>query len=172
MLLLTESAAKTVECGEILGRLLEPGDFIAMTGDLGSGKTQFARGVALGLGVAAATAVTSPTFTILNEYSGRIPFYHFDLYRLHGDDDVIELGFDEYFHGRGVCLVEWAERLRVELPEERLILSMSADGETSRRLVLEARGGRYERLLDQLLQIPAILRLCPTVAGATLQGVE
>ena len=90
---------------------MQAGDFIALSGELGSGKTRFVRGVAEGLTVDPATQITSPTYSLLHIYTGRLPLYHFDLYRLAGDADVAELGFAEFFFGDGVSLVEWADRL-------------------------------------------------------------
>lgn len=136
--------------GERLGRLLMPGSFIALTGELGSGKTQFVRGVATGLGIDGTVPVTSPTFTLLNEYrQGRLTLYHFDLYRLSGGDDAAELGFDEYFHGSGVCLVEWAERLGADLPAERIDILFEYSGETERRIVFIPRSSIHEALLKK-----------------------
>ncbi len=146
----TRSAAETAALGRRLGELLQPGDFVALTGELGAGKTQFARGVAVGLAVDPAQPVTSPTYTLMNVYHGRCPLYHFDLYRLSGDDDAAELGFAEYFHGDGVCLVEWAERLSVEMPAERLLVCFNHTGDNRRRLDFEAFGPRYLGLVSLL----------------------
>ncbi len=146
----TRSAAETAALGRRLGELLQPGDFVALTGELGAGKTQFARGVALGLAVDPAQPVTSPTYTLMNVYHGRCPFYHFDLYRLAGDDDAAELGFSEYFHGDGVCLVEWAERLISEMPAERLTVSFHHAGDDLRRIEFAASGDRYRELANTL----------------------
>lgn len=140
---------ETVSLGEQLGRLVEPGSFIALTGDLGCGKTQFVRGMAAGLGIDASVPITSPTFTLLNEYQGRTKLYHFDLYRLHGGDDVAELGFDDYFHGDGVCLVEWAERLGAELPSERLDIRFEYLGDTERRIDFIPHGSNHKALLKK-----------------------
>ncbi|WP_298272213.1 tRNA (adenosine(37)-N6)-threonylcarbamoyltransferase complex ATPase subunit type 1 TsaE [Geobacter sp.] len=147
--MLSHSVDETVRLGERLGRVLTAGAFVALYGELGSGKTHFARGVAAGVGVEATVPVTSPTFTLLNEYVGRIPLYHFDLYRLAGGDDAVELGFDEYFHGEGVCLVEWPERLGNELPSERLDVTLQHVDEFTRRLDFVPRGPNYEALLKK-----------------------
>ena len=155
---ITSSAAETASLGRRLGTLLGPGDFVALTGDLGTGKTEFSRGVAAGIGVKEATPITSPTFTLLNSYQGRLPFYHFDLYRLAGAGDILELGFEEYFYGDGACLVEWAERLQGEMPGDRLTVTFSHEGDDSRRLLFEPHGMRYEELLGQLF--PAHLKKC------------
>jgi tRNA threonylcarbamoyladenosine biosynthesis protein TsaE len=147
----TSSAGETIDFGELLGSLLLPGDFIALKGDLGSGKTQLTRGVALGVGVSASVPVTSPTYTIMNEYHGRIPLYHFDFYRLAGVDDILELGFEEFFHGReGACVAEWAERLGSEIPEERLDLVFTRENDTIRTIVGHPHGARYLQLCNAL----------------------
>jgi len=148
--LVSNSVEETVALGRELGKRLMPGDFIALIGDLGSGKTHFVQGVAEGDDVPAEVCVTSPSYTLLNEYSGRVPLYHFDLYRLHGDGDIQELGFEEYFYGDGVCLVEWAERLDQELPEENLKIIFSQLDETSRKIDFLCNGSRYELLVRDL----------------------
>lgn len=146
----TGSAAETSALGRRLGSLLRPGDFVALTGDLGTGKTEFARGVATGMGVDGEIPITSPTFTLLNIYQGRLPFYHFDLYRLAGSGEVMELGFEEYFYGGGACLVEWAERLQDEMPGDRLTILFHHGGEERRCLLFEPHGKRYEELMGDL----------------------
>jgi len=148
--LVSNSVEETVALGRELGKRLMPGDFIALIGDLGSGKTHFVQGVAEGDDMPAEVCVTSPSYTLLNEYSGRVPLYHFDLYRLHGDGDIQELGFEEYFYGDGVCLVEWAERLDQELPEENLKIVFSQLDETSRKIDFFCNGSRYELLVRDL----------------------
>lgn len=147
------SAEETERIGAILGRLLGPGDFVALRGELGAGKTMFAKGVAKGMGVGVAAPVVSPTYTLLNIHSGRIPLYHFDLYRLCGDDDVIDLGFIDYFSGDGVSLVEWPERLSSELPVARLEVSLSYLGETERRVEMQPISPRFEKIVAEFLRV-------------------
>lgn len=149
--IVSQGVQETVSVGRKLGTLLRSGDFLALTGDLGAGKTQFAKGVAEGLGVDPSIPVTSPTYTLLNIYAGRVSFYHFDLYRLHGSEDVADLGFEEYFHGDGVCLVEWAERLQDMLPENHLLITMSHDGDDCRTLSFVPSGARGEELAGLLM---------------------
>jgi len=151
--LVTLSAEETHALGAALGQILTAGDFIALIGDLGSGKTHFVKGVAAGLGVPDDVPVTSPTYTLLNIYPGRIPLYHFDLYRLSGAEQVDDLGFAEYFSGDGVCLVEWAERLGGILPSEHLSISFSHAGDDRRRLVFSAAGARAGELMRDLLAV-------------------
>ncbi|SNB45154.1 tRNA (adenosine(37)-N6)-threonylcarbamoyltransferase complex ATPase subunit type 1 TsaE [Geobacter sp. DSM 9736] len=146
----SRSCSETVLLGERLGMLVEPGDFVALIGDLGAGKTEFAKGVAAGLGVDPSVAVTSPTYILMNIYEGRLKLYHFDLYRLSGDEDSEALGFHEYFEGEGACLVEWADRLDEELPVERLAVQIIYEGEKTRTLNFSATGARYEGLLAAL----------------------
>jgi len=148
--LTTLSATETRGLGERLGQLLQPGDFIALNGDLGAGKTQFAQGVARGLAVPEEYRVTSPTYTLLNIFPGRLPLYHFDLYRLEGSSEVAELGFDEYFYGPGACLVEWAERLGAEEPVDSLVITFRYLDEERRQLRFTAQGKRSAELLRQL----------------------
>jgi tRNA threonylcarbamoyladenosine biosynthesis protein TsaE len=150
VVIVTRSEAETVSLGESVGRHLQPGDFIALYGNLGSGKTRFAKGIALGIGIDPAVPVTSPTYTILNEYPGKLPLFHFDLYRLAGDEDTTALGFEEYFYGEGVCLVEWADRLVAELPPEHLRIEFAEAGEEERRIGFTPHGARYEALVEDL----------------------
>jgi tRNA threonylcarbamoyladenosine biosynthesis protein TsaE len=151
MRIISESPEATEQLGFSLAQLLLPGDFISLHGELGAGKTKFASGIAKGLGVDQAVPVTSPTYTLLNIYQGRIPLYHFDLYRLQGDDDVFDLGFTDYFSGGGVSLVEWAERLREELPSGRLDVFMKYIEDNVREIVLVPVTPRYEN--DSLMGI-------------------
>ncbi|WP_243373901.1 tRNA (adenosine(37)-N6)-threonylcarbamoyltransferase complex ATPase subunit type 1 TsaE [Geotalea sp. SG265] len=150
-IIVSKSVQETISAGKRLGALLGAGDFLALTGELGAGKTQFAKGIAEGLGVDPATPITSPTYTLLNIYPGRVPFYHFDLYRLQGSEDLLDLGFEEYFHGDGVCLVEWAERLEETLPEDHLLITMSHDGDDCRTLSFTPSGSRGEELAGLLM---------------------
>jgi tRNA threonylcarbamoyladenosine biosynthesis protein TsaE len=151
MRVLSDSPDATETLAGRLSQLLLPGDFISLHGELGAGKTKFASGVAKGLGVDPSKPITSPTYTLLNIYEGRIPLYHFDLYRLSGDDDAVALGFSEYFYGNGICLVEWSERLHDELPQSRLEIRLSYVDDDSRDIELISTSPRYDRLLEQLL---------------------
>lgn len=143
-------AGETLAIGARLGRLLEPGDFIALTGDLGAGKTQFVKGLAIGLDICSAEPVTSPTYTLLNIHEGRFPLYHFDLYRLEGEDDILSLGFEEYIKGNGACVVEWAERLGTLMPEERLSVIIFQEGTDNRLIRFDPTGYRAKELVRRL----------------------
>jgi tRNA threonylcarbamoyladenosine biosynthesis protein TsaE len=150
MRVLSDSPDSTEALADKLSQLLQPGDFISLFGELGAGKTKFASGVAKGLGVDPSKPITSPTYTLLNIYEGRIPLYHFDLYRLSGDDDVVALGFPEYFYGNGISVVEWAERLHDELPQSRLEIRLRYLDDESRDIELISTSPRYDRLLELL----------------------
>lgn len=138
--------AATEALGRRLGPLLFPGAVVALVGGLGAGKTHFVRAVAEGLGVRNPAAVTSPTFVLVQEYRARLPVYHFDAYRLNSVDEFVALGTDEYFHGDGVCLVEWADRVLDALPAERLEVAFRVVSETERELTVTGFGPRYEGL--------------------------
>lgn len=130
-----------------LGILLKAGDILTLEGDLGAGKTTFSKGIAKGLGVE--RNVNSPTFTIMKEYMGRLPLYHMDVYRL--GDEWEDLGFDEYFEGAGVCLIEWAHLIKEQLPAERLEISIFHTSELERRFELKPIGKRYEALCEEIM---------------------
>jgi len=148
----TRSEAETRALGEKLGELLRPGDFVALYGDLGAGKTRFAQGVARGVGVDPDVHITSPTYTILNEYRGNYPFYHFDLYRLGGDADIAELGFEEYFDGDGICLVEWADRLASGCPDRNLKIYFHLEPGDIRRIEFVWNGDRYAEMVGKIVK--------------------
>jgi tRNA threonylcarbamoyladenosine biosynthesis protein TsaE len=139
----------THQVGARLGRLLRPGDAVLLSGELGTGKTVLTQGIAEGLDVR--EPVKSPSFVLLHEYEGRFPVYHADLYRLESPQEVADLGLDEVA-ADGVLVVEWAERGNGVLPEEHLRVRLAYAGGDRRRLTLDARGGRYEELLDRLAE--------------------
>jgi tRNA threonylcarbamoyladenosine biosynthesis protein TsaE len=145
--IITRNEEETVALGRRLGYLLKAGDFIALEGELGTGKTRFVQGVAAALEVDPAEPVTSPTYAILHIHGGRLPLYHFDFYRLVGDEDAAQLGLAEYFYSDGVSLAEWANRLHSEMPTERLTITFSHLGEDKRRISFTAAGGRYAGLI-------------------------
>ncbi|MBM7855357.1 tRNA threonylcarbamoyladenosine biosynthesis protein TsaE [Desulfohalotomaculum tongense] len=149
--IISKSPEDTRRLGKLLGQLAEPGDVFCLYGDLGAGKTSFSQGVAEGLGVN--EYVTSPTFTLINEYQGHYPFYHMDVYRLSGAGDMADLGYEEYFYGNGVTLVEWADVVSEVLPEERLDLKIINRGEGERILKFYPRGDRYNKVVEELWKI-------------------
>jgi tRNA threonylcarbamoyladenosine biosynthesis protein TsaE len=146
---ITSSPEQTWKVGQMLGSRLEPGDMVCLYGDLGAGKTSFSYGIALGLEVQE-QYITSPTFTFVNEYTGRVPFYHIDLYRLKDPEELEGIGFEEYIDSDGVTVIEWAERAEDELPEDRLSVYLSYVDEHSREIGFLAEGERYEKLLHDL----------------------
>ena len=132
---ITNSPAETESIGVALGQRLKPGTVIAYRGDLGAGKTAFTRGLARGLGCR--EIVTSPTYTIVNEYlGGRIPLFHFDMYRLRSSDDLWDIGWDDYLERGGVCAVEWSENV-ADAMEDPIIITIEKTGEESRRITIE-----------------------------------
>ena len=135
MIFYSESPQQTEAIGAALGKLLRPGTIIAFEGDLGAGKTAFTRGLARGLGCR--EQVTSPTYTIVNEYlGGRLPLFHFDMYRLRCADDLWDIGWEDYLDRGGVCAVEWSENVREAL-ESPIVIRIEKTGEESRRITIE-----------------------------------
>jgi tRNA threonylcarbamoyladenosine biosynthesis protein TsaE len=142
-------AASTL-LGRRVAGLLFPGAVVALIGPLGAGKTYLVRAIAAGLGVRDARAVSSPTFVLIQEYTARLPIYHFDAYRLRSPREFFDLGVHEYFEGQGVSLVEWADRVEACLPAEYLRISVAVTGETNRRFQIEGRGEKYAAVARQL----------------------
>ena len=146
-MIITNSAAETRELGKRLAEKLKAGDVILLTGELGAGKSELARGIAKGLGVA--ETVTSPSFTIMNVYeSGRTPLYHFDWYRLESEEELYELGMDEYLGGDGIALVEWPERCPDANPADCLRVRITAEGENTRKIEAEPNGSFRKIILE------------------------
>ena len=132
---ITNSPLETEAVGAALGKIIHPGTVIAYRGDLGAGKTAFTRGLARGLGCT--ETVTSPTYTIVNEYlGGRIPLFHFDMYRLRSSDDLFDIGWEDYLDRGGVCAVEWSENAE-DAMEDAIVITIEKLGEDSRRITLE-----------------------------------
>lgn len=127
MVLLSHSAEETERFGETLAASLHPGSVVAYTGALGMGKTAFTRGLARGLGCCG--RVTSPTFTIVNEYEGNIPLFHFDMYRLSSSDELFDIGWEDYLERGGVCAVEWSERVTDALPPDTVFVNIARHAE-------------------------------------------
>jgi tRNA threonylcarbamoyladenosine biosynthesis protein TsaE len=147
---MSHSAAQTHRLGVRLGELLRSGDLVCLSGELGAGKTTFVAGVGRGWG--ATQTVTSPTFILVNEYprpGDGLTLYHIDCYRVENAREALDFGLGEILDGRGVALIEWAERIQVVLPRERLWVSLRPVADTKRGLLFEATGARYERLLAE-----------------------
>ncbi|MBV7509312.1 tRNA (adenosine(37)-N6)-threonylcarbamoyltransferase complex ATPase subunit type 1 TsaE [Bacillus sp. sid0103] len=142
----TTDSEETFQFAKKLAGFLQPRDVIALEGDLGAGKTTFTKGLAKGLEVK--KTVNSPTFTIIKEYKGRLPLFHMDVYRV--ADAFEDLGFDEYFEGDGVTVVEWAHLIEEQLPQERLTIYLYREEGDQRRMVFVPQGKRYEQLCKEI----------------------
>ena len=146
MVIETHDPEETFEVGRTIGKDAAPAEIYTLTGDLGVGKTVFTQGVAAGLGIT--EPVNSPTFTIIQEYEdGRLPFYHFDVYRIGDLEEMEEIGYDDYFFGQGICLIEWAELIEEILPEKRIEVTIEKDLEKGfeyRKITIEERGEKTE----------------------------
>jgi len=153
MVLISRSPEETFRIGKVLAENLEAGDVIALTGELGTGKTCLTQGIASGLGVPDHYAVTSPTFTLVNEYPGRhLNLYHLDVYRLAGNSDLAEMGWEEYLYGDGVAVVEWAEKVLETFPHDSIFVVMTYVDEQERRIEISDRKNRTgfcEKLLKR-----------------------
>jgi len=132
-----------------MGSAADPGTVICLFGDLGSGKTKLTQGIAAGLSVPRTYAVTSPTFTYVNEYPGRLPLFHIDLYRISSPDELLDLGWEEYLESQGVVVVEWAERAEDLLPNRRIEISITITNADARRFDISGLGD-YETLYEAL----------------------
>jgi tRNA threonylcarbamoyladenosine biosynthesis protein TsaE len=140
--------AATEALGNRLARGLFPGAVVALIGQLGAGKTQLARAIAVGLDIPNSAVVNSPTFVLIQEYDARLPIFHFDAYRLERETQFADLGAHEYYERGGVCLIEWADKVPSVLPKERLEVRIAITGAESRRVEMTAVGERYEKMLS------------------------
>ena len=147
MLIETNSAKETFALGKKIGELAQPGQIYTLVGDLGVGKTVFTQGLANGLGIT--EPISSPTFTIIQEYEeGRLPFYHFDVYRIGDIEEMEEIGYDDYFFGQGVCMIEWANLIEELLPENIIQVVIEKDldkGFDYRRITITGLEGMEEK---------------------------
>jgi tRNA threonylcarbamoyladenosine biosynthesis protein TsaE len=148
--IISPSVSATFELGRKIGNILQAGDLVAFTGDLGAGKTCCIQGIAAGLGVHNRKAVTSPTYTLIHEYQGNVPLYHFDVYRLAREDDLYDLGYEEYFYGNGVTVIEWADRIISFLPDKHLAVHLQIQPNQTRCIRLHAYGEYYQQLVRSL----------------------
>ena len=139
MTLITNNESETIREGERLGQKLKPGSVVALYGDLGAGKTVFTRGLAAGLGIG--MNVSSPTFTIVNEYPRDVPLFHFDMYRLDSEAELFDIGWDDYLDRGGVCVVEWSEKVPGAFSPDTIVVKLENLGGDSRRLEIHNEGG-------------------------------
>lgn len=131
----TKSAEETIALGKKVGGFLKKGDILAMQGTLAAGKTTFTKGIAASLGIT--EPVTSPTFCLISEYSGVLPLYHLDVYRLNGADDFADLGADDLLYGDGISVIEWSEKIMNELPEKTITIKITAQSDNSRLIEID-----------------------------------
>jgi tRNA threonylcarbamoyladenosine biosynthesis protein TsaE len=134
---ISKNRNETIRLGEKFAKRLKRGDVVSLIGELGSGKTVFTKGIAKGLGVGDCRYVNSPSFVIMKEYGGRIPLYHFDVYRLKKQASLETIGYDDYFYGDGVTVIEWADKIRGLLPERHIEVRISITGDESREIRIE-----------------------------------
>ncbi|MGL5615301.1 MAG: tRNA (adenosine(37)-N6)-threonylcarbamoyltransferase complex ATPase subunit type 1 TsaE [Sarcina sp.] len=147
---IVNNVEQTLSIGKQLGKLVNPGDILCLTGDLGTGKTHMSKGIADGLNIT--EHITSPTFNIVNEYhSGRLNLFHFDVYRVNDPDEIYAIGFDEYIFGNGVSLIEWANYIEEIIPEEYLYINIKKipeEGENFRKITITAYGSKYDYIKE------------------------
>lgn len=151
--ILLNGQGQTSALGMHIGAAAMPGDIITLAGNLGAGKTTITQAIGRGAGVPDWRYITSPSFGLLHEYCGRIPFYHMDLYRLGGEEEIEDLGFEEYLHGNGVAVVEWPDRLGSLMPEERLHIDLEIKDMESRIARLVSHGVSWKKRLAELALI-------------------
>ncbi|WP_099189938.1 tRNA (adenosine(37)-N6)-threonylcarbamoyltransferase complex ATPase subunit type 1 TsaE [Tepidibacter mesophilus] len=140
---------ETSEIGYRLGRLLNKGDVVCLIGDLGAGKTTITKSIAKALEVD--DYITSPTFTIVNEYDGKYPLYHFDVYRISSSEDMYEIGFEEYLYGDGICIIEWANLIEDILPDEYINIELNYK-EEGREMIITTHGKHYENIVKGIVK--------------------
>nr|WP_300090796.1 tRNA (adenosine(37)-N6)-threonylcarbamoyltransferase complex ATPase subunit type 1 TsaE [Sedimentibacter sp.] len=138
----------TEKIGKIISRCLEKGTVLCLDGDLGAGKTAITQFIAREFGVK--EYITSPTFNIIKEYEGRLPFYHMDVYRVESEDDMYDLGYDEYIYSEGVTVIEWSEKIRGILPEERIDVKIDRIDDNKRIMTIEGKGVVYDKITEEL----------------------
>ncbi|MEW6375137.1 MAG: tRNA (adenosine(37)-N6)-threonylcarbamoyltransferase complex ATPase subunit type 1 TsaE [Thermodesulfobacteriota bacterium] len=155
----TKSTSETIQLGKQIGGHLQSGDVVALAGELGTGKTHFIKGLAEGVGVGKSDYISSPSFTLINEYTGRIPFYHIDLFRLKSEKEAEELGLEEYFQGGGITAIEWADKIPSLHPKEILWIKICYTGKHTRSIEILGKGKRYLKIVEEL-------------EGSRIQGVK
>jgi tRNA threonylcarbamoyladenosine biosynthesis protein TsaE len=150
IVLSSDNPDKTYKWGTVLGTLLNRGDVVALVGELGAGKTTLTQGIVRGLGVTEDHYIGSPTFTLINEYDGRVPVYHLDFYRIEFPSEVVHLGLEEYLDGDGVAIIEWADKIEALLPEEHMMVRLEYVDYSVRTLDIMSRGAHYGGLIASL----------------------
>jgi tRNA threonylcarbamoyladenosine biosynthesis protein TsaE len=152
--IMSESSRQTWEIAHFIGGKLRDGDVLALSGELGSGKTCFTGGLARGLGVDEKYQITSPTFTLINEYPGRCKLYHFDVYRLNSYSEFEDLGYEEYFCGKGIVVIEWAEKIVQVLPARTFFISFEYLDENKRKIIIKGSKSRLKELaIDTKMEV-------------------
>jgi tRNA threonylcarbamoyladenosine biosynthesis protein TsaE len=146
----SDSDEETIALGRRLGNLLKAGDVVALAGELGSGKTWLTKGIGLGLGLGPREIITSPSYTLVNEYTGRVPLYHIDLYRLESLSEALSAGMEEYLCADGVAVVEWADRWPEMLPEQSVAVKLTILDEQKRRITVSGRHPRAVEIIEAL----------------------
>jgi tRNA threonylcarbamoyladenosine biosynthesis protein TsaE len=146
--IISPTPQETERIGSLLGNMLIPGDVIALSGELGSGKTTLVRGLAQGMGFSG-EEVASPSFTLVNEYEGYLPLFHIDLYRLRDAQELHEIGYEEYISEAGVAVIEWADRVRNAIPHESLWITLQYQGVEHREIMMQPQGDRYEKMIEE-----------------------
>ena len=154
VLISSEKPEYTFQFGKNLGKHLLPGDVVALVGELGAGKTTLTQGIVRGLGVGEEHYIGSPTFTLINEYRGRVPVYHLDFYRIETPEELVNLGLEEYLYGEGVAVIEWADKIRTLLPEEHMMITLQYVDRTVRTLEVVVNGKRYAELIETVVREP------------------
>ena len=157
MTITTESDQDSIRVGQEIGRVLLEGDIVGLVGELGSGKTWLTKGIAMGLGVNPKTVVTSPSFTLVNQYQGRATLFHMDVYRLGSLDEALSAGIEETIYSGGVVILEWADRWPEILPEQALVVKLLILDDHRRTIILSGRHARSIGILDNLCNL-----LCQT----------
>jgi tRNA threonylcarbamoyladenosine biosynthesis protein TsaE len=147
--IITSSPSETEQTGSRVGKMLTRGDVIALSGELGSGKTTLVRGLAQGMGFDR-EQIASPSFTLVNEYEGPLPFFHIDLYRLRDERELQEIGYEEYISEAGVAVIEWADRAPSAVPAEALWIRLRYHDAERREIIMQAQGRRYEKMIEEL----------------------
>ncbi len=150
--IISTSPAITIRIGAIIGRCLTPGWAVALQGELGAGKTWLTKGIAQGMGLDCRYEITSPTFTLINEYPGAIQLFHMDAYRLRGVEDLEDLNYEEIRESRGVWVIEWADKIRDELPEPTLNIAICYQSDSTRELILSAEPIIIEEIYNLLIK--------------------